>query len=149
MPRTSRKRSSRKGRKTSKPRRGALVTAFAEGLSATVLEKYKKEFKAVVGRKSGIYILTKGKKIYYVGLASNLTSRLATHLRDRHDSKWNRFSFYSIGRKKFIKDVETILIRVLRPAGNTQGGRFGPNKNLNSRIVEEILAEVAKGLGAR
>lgn len=114
-----------------------------------MLETYRKEFKTVVGRKSGIYVLTKGKKIYYVGLASKLTSRLTTHLRDRHDGKWNGFSFYSIGKKKYIKDVETILIRVLRPAGNTQGGRFGRKKNLNSRIEEEILAEVAKGLRAR
>jgi type I restriction-modification system DNA methylase subunit len=36
------------------------------------------------GRRHGVYALYRGNRLYYVGLASNLRSRLNTHLRDRH-----------------------------------------------------------------
>ena len=126
-----------------------MVKAFAEQFSAKVLIEHKSAFKKVVGRKSGIYLLTKRKRVYYVGLASKLSSRLARHLLDRHDGKWDGFSFYSIGKKRYLKDIETILIRVLKPSGNAVGGNFGRRKNLNHKIESEILAEVKKSLRAK
>lgn len=133
---------------TAKPRRKrkrSIVTGYAEGIHASVLESYKKAVKRVVGRKSGIYALTKGTKLYYVGIASSLPSRLARHLKDRHRRKWNRFSFYRIGRKRILRDIESILIRVSQPEGNKQRGRFGGrNKNLRKRLMNEIVDNLKK-----
>lgn len=119
--------------------RGALVKAYAEGIASSVLARFPKEFKRVVGKKSGIYILTKGKKIYYVGIASRFASRLPWHLKDRHRRQWEAFSLYSIGRQRYLRDIESILIRVARPKGNRVRGHFGQKAKLNRKLVRQIL----------
>src|SRR5579863_10120053 len=65
-------------------------------------------------RGRGIYVLYSKGKIYYIGLSKrSLRSRLRRHaLRDRHKGKWDSFSFYRIGRTKYIKDVESLLLRI-------------------------------------
>lgn len=125
-------------RRKARSSRGALVKAYAEGLSGVVLEKFPEAFKAVVGKKSGIYILTKQDKAYYVGLARKLRDRLKRHLEDRHRGKWDSFSLYSIGRRKYLRDIESILIRVLRPEGNAVGAQFGRERDLTKRLRSEI-----------
>ena len=87
-------------------------------------------FKEALGsrqRGRGIYVLYKGDKIYYIGLSKrSLRSRLRKHAtRDSHKGKWDNFSFYQIGKKKYIKDVESILLRIYRPKGNKISGKFG------------------------
>lgn len=101
----------------------------------------------MIGRKSGIYILTKNGQPYYVGLASKIRSRLGRHLKDKHKGKWDRFSIYLIGRKKFLKDIESILIRVLSPTGNGRSGRFAKKGNLVRKLKAEILRDVKHTLG--
>jgi hypothetical protein len=96
----------------------------------------------VVGRKSGVYLLSRGRAPYYVGLSNKLRSRLTTHLDDKHRGKWDRFSFYSIGKKKYIKDIESILVRVAQPPGNSQEGSFGKNKNLKKRFILELKKDI-------
>ena len=98
-----------------------------------------KGYKYALGKKNrgiGIYILYRGKKVYYIGLSkSSLRSRIRKHaLRDHHKGHWNNFSFYQIGRKKYIKDIESLLLRVFRPKGNRVGGKFRKNYNLAKRL---------------
>lgn len=121
---------------------GLLVKSYAEGIKKELLEKNQETFRRVVGRKSGVYTLTKGKKLYYVGLSTKLRSRLKSHLDDKHRGKWDRFSFYSIGRKKYLKDIESMLVRVARPQGNDQEGKFGKNKNLKKRFINELKRDI-------
>jgi hypothetical protein len=45
--------------KKKKSTKGSLVRYYAEGVGATVLESSQESVKRVIGRKSGIYILTK------------------------------------------------------------------------------------------
>lgn len=134
-------------RKKKKSTKGSLVKYYAEGVGATVLESSVESVKRVIGRKSGIYILTKNGQPYYVGLANKIRSRLGRHLKDKHKGKWDRFSIYLIGRKKFLKDIESILIRVLSPTGNGQRGRFAKKGNLVSKLKAEILQDVKHTLG--
>jgi hypothetical protein len=47
-------------------------------------------YKFIRGRR-GVYALCRRGKPYYVGLASNLKSRLRTHLRDKHGVKWKNW----------------------------------------------------------
>ena len=56
--------------------RPALVSAYLEGVSAKTLESYQDIIRDLIVREQGIYALYKGKRLYYVGLASNLRNRL-------------------------------------------------------------------------
>lgn len=97
----------------------------------------------MIGRKSGIYVLSRKDAPYYVGLASKLPSRVAHHLKDKHEEKWDRFSFYAIGKKKYLKDIETILIRVADPKGNKDyKGTFGRHRNIAKKLRKEIFAAI-------
>ncbi len=87
------------------------------------------EYPDALGRKQrgkGIYILYKGKKPYYVGLStSSLRGRIRRHAtKDRHKGKWDNFSFYQILKTRYIKDVESLLLRYYKPDGNKVKGKF-------------------------
>lgn len=115
-----------KKKKTSDKNR--LIKKYLEG-------KDWKSYREALGSKqrgSGIYVLYKGEDIYYIGLSKrSLRGRLRRHaLRDHHRGKWDTFSFYQIGRTKYIKDIESILLRVFRPKGNRVAGRFKRKYNL-------------------
>lgn len=95
-----------------------------------------RDYKLSLGMKQrgrGIYVLYKGRKIYYVGLSKrSLRSRLRKHAtRDRHKGKWDNFSFYQIGKTKYIKDIETLFLRICDPPGNRIKGRFKSKYSLN------------------
>ncbi len=94
-----------------------------------------KSYKEALGTKQrgrGIYILYNGDEVYYIGLSKrSLRGRLRRHAtKDRHKGKWDTFSFYQIGKTRYIKDVESLLLRVFRPKGNTVIGRFKRKYNL-------------------
>ena len=71
--------------------KGQLVCQHIEKISRKLLEKYPEVIKQFVRGRHGIYALYRGNRLYYVGLASNLRSRLRHHLRDRHGQTWDRF----------------------------------------------------------
>jgi predicted GIY-YIG superfamily endonuclease len=131
-----------------KSSRGALVLAYAEGISANLLEQHGDTVKWVIGRKRGVYVLSKNGKPYYIGLATKLPSRLNHHLKDRHAGNWDRFNFYAIRSQKYVKDVESILIRVAKPKGNKQLGGFGKNKNLRKKLRREVIDSIREDFNA-
>ena len=134
--------------KNRKSSRGLLVRAYAEGISARLLEQHGDTVKTVIGRKRGVYVLSKDSKPYYIGLANKLPSRLSHHLKDRHAGNWDRFNFYAIRSKKYIKDLESILIRVAQPEGNKQRGGFGKEKNLRRTLRNEIIQSIRADFNA-
>ena len=71
-----------------------LVCQQMENIPSKVLEEYQHIIKQYVRKRHGVYALYKGDKLYYVGLATNLRSRLRHHLKDRHRGLWDRFSVY-------------------------------------------------------
>jgi len=100
-----------------------------------------KDYKIALGhakRGRGIYVLYKGNKIYYIGLSkASLRGRLRQHaLHDRHKGKWDSFSFYQIGKTKYIKDIESLFLRVFRPPGNRVVGKFNRRKYDLSRKIK-------------
>jgi hypothetical protein len=100
-----------------------------------------KAYKEALGKRQrgrGIYVLYKGDDIYYIGSSkSSLRSRLRRHVtRDRHKGKWDNFSFYQIGRTKYIKDTESLLLKIFRPKGNRIIGRFKSKYNLAKKIMK-------------
>lgn len=105
-----------------------LIKKFWENASAEA----HKEAPGSKQRGRGIYVLYSKGEIYYIGLSKrSLRRRLRGHARrDRHKGKWDSFSFYRIGKTKYIKDVESLLLRIIRPPGNRVVGKFGRKYNL-------------------
>ena len=90
------------------------------------------------------------RRIYYVGLSKrSMRKRLNKHLRDHHHGKWDRFSFYQIRRTKYIKDVETLLLRIIQPPGNDVLGRFRSKYNLGKKRKRQARWGIRLNLGFR
>src|SRR5262245_32552291 len=107
-----------------------LLLGFVEQISWRVLDQYRDIVKDLIRKKSGVYALYKQDKLYYVGLASNLMGRVNGHLRDRHRGAWDRFSVYLTADRDHIKPLESLLLRIAKPAGNRVSGGFGGPINL-------------------
>ena len=121
--------------------RTPLVCQYAENLSSAVMEKYPALIRQYVHGRNGIYALYRKSRLYYVGLASNMRSRLKHHLRDRHAGKWNNFSFYLTIGDSHMKELESLLLRIVTPKGNKQKGKFARCENLRGRLKKEIRAQ--------
>jgi len=107
----------------------------------------------MIKRRAGVYALYKQDSLYYVGLASNLMGRLKTHLRDRHHGSWDRFSVYLTLRDDHIKELESLLLRIVAPQGNKQRGKFVKSQNLhpllNKLVIEHDKDHRAELMGGR
>jgi hypothetical protein len=119
--------------------RGSLIKGVLENIPPESFEFLEEVINDMMKGKPGIYALYDNKKLYYVGLSYYLKERVEEHTRDRHAKKWNKFSIYIFRRKKFVKDVETILLRVIDPPGNTVKGKI---PKLNS--LQKVLKKAAK-----
>ena len=97
-------------------------------------------------RQIGIYILYDNEKIVYIGQAvkdnHTIFSRLKDHTKDHLADRWNRFSWFGIlkvkGGKELVKvasayqtntkdmvdHLEAILLAVIEPPLNKQGGKW-------------------------
>lgn len=110
------------------PDRGTLVKKWA-------VRQPKEFYRIAPGRDqhgSGIYILYKGDEVYYVGLSkTSIRGRLRRHAtQDHHKGKWDHFSFYQITKKKYVKDIESMLLGTYRTKGNKVGGRLKKTKEV-------------------
>lgn len=102
-----------------------LVTEFIEKISGSMLEdQYRPAVAALIRGHAGIYALYKGDKLYYVGLATNLMSRVRQHLKDRHARRWDKFSVYLTRKDEHIKPLESLLLRIVDPSGNRVRGKL-------------------------
>jgi hypothetical protein len=124
-------------------RSAKILQQYLEGIQWEAMQKYPDVIKAQIRGKSGVYALYHGKQeLYYVGLASNLMGRLKTHLKDRHKGLWNRFSVYltAESEQSHIRELEALLLRIVRPSGNRVSGRLGSATNLY-RALHAAMAE--------
>lgn len=73
-------------------------------------------------RKPGVYILYRDEHPYYIGKAEQRLGRRifdhANKLTDRYYNFWNFFSAFVVSEKKYIKEVEKILIAAM-PTANS------------------------------
>jgi len=108
-----------------------LIKKYLEDVSC----RSHKEALGSKQRGRGIYVLYSKGKVYYIGISKrSIRRRISKHaLKDRHKGKWNKFSFYQIGRTKYIKDIESLILRIFRPKGNVLSGRFKKKYNLAKR----------------
>jgi predicted GIY-YIG superfamily endonuclease len=117
-----------------------LVSQYLETISGTALERYQRIIRAYVKRRHGIYALYRRDRLYYVGLAKNLRNRLNQHLKDKHKGRWDRFSVYLTIGDSHLKELETLVLRIVQPEGNSQSGKFKRAQNLKRKLARDITA---------
>jgi predicted GIY-YIG superfamily endonuclease len=114
-------------------KRMPLVSQHLEGISRDAIGKYQNIVRRYVRRRQDVYALYRRNKLYYIGLANNLRSRLAHHLRDHHKESWDRFSVYLTIGDSHLKELESLILRVVRPKGNKQKGKFLKSEKIRKR----------------
>jgi hypothetical protein len=120
--------------------KGQLVCQHLERISRKLLEEYPEVIRQFVKGRHGIYSLYRGNHLYYVGLASNLRSRLHHHLRDRHGQTWDHFSIYLTLTDSHLPELESLVLRIASPKGNIQAGKFQKSQDLR-RSVRRMVRE--------
>ncbi len=132
------------GKRKNKTR--AIVAGYVEKVSAQIFDRYQKEITDMIRGYQGLYALYRKDKLYYVGLAGNLKSRIKHHLSNRHKGKWTHFSLYIIRKAGHIKELESLLLRIAYPAGNTIKGKLKNSKNLlpilRKRVANKSREEI-------
>lgn len=129
------------------PKRTPLVFQHLENISGEALARYEVIVRDYVRGKHGVYALYRRGKLYYVGLATNLRNRLRSHVKDRHAGLWDRFSVYLTVQTQHIKELESLLLRIVKPAGNRQSGKFAKSENLLRRFTRDIRAHHDREIG--
>lgn len=119
-------------------RRKPLVTQHLEKISREMLEEYQDIIRDYTRGRPGVYALYRKNKLHYVGLASNLQQRLRSHLRDRHRNTWDSFSIYLTIGDQHMKELESLLLRIVDPPGNKVTGKFARSENLKHKVRKDI-----------
>jgi len=116
--------------------------------SIDVLLEYEKALLDKIGDNGGIYVLYKGKNIYYVGKATTLKQRMKQHFNDKHKNKWDAFSLYVVSDPKFIPELERILIALIKPSGNslTYQREIKKSENELKKTIKTVQDERRKRL---
>jgi hypothetical protein len=125
-----------------------LVLGYLEDIASEVFTRYPKEIADLVGSQHGVYALYKGSKLYYVGLATNLRTRLKQHLKDRHQGKWTKFSIYLVRNESHIREIEALLLRIADPKGNTVKGRLRKAENMKPVLKRQLQQAAIQQLSA-
>jgi hypothetical protein len=127
-----------------------LVCQHLEHISVRALDEYQNIIRAYVRQQEGVYALYRKRRLYYVGLASDLKWRLGAHLKDRHKEQWDSFSVYLTGNNRHVKELESLMLRVILPTpkGNKQSGKLPMSENLLRRFKRDVKEFQKRELGA-
>lgn len=118
--------------------RSHLVAQHVERMSGRILDEHPGVIREYVRGKRGIYALYRRSKLYYVGLASDLRSRLKRHLRDRHAGKWDSFSLYLTEGSEHLRELEALALRITMPQGNKSKTKFSGSRDLRRYFKRKI-----------
>jgi len=122
-------------------RRHGLVSQYLENISREALVKHQQIIRRYIRGREGVYALYRKDRLYYVGLAGNLRGRLTQHIRDRHGASWDRFSVYLTIGDAHLRELESLVLRIVKPTGNKQKGKFGKSENLRPRFKRDVRAK--------
>jgi predicted GIY-YIG superfamily endonuclease len=121
-----------------------LVCQMLERFDSKALEEYKHIIRSYIHDRDGVYALYHNDNLYYVGLARNLNGRLKNHFKDHHRGLWNRFSVYLTIGNSFVKEMESLLLRIALPKGNKKRGKFVKCEDLRRKFVRDYKADANK-----
>ena len=119
-------------------KRSPLVCQHLENISRDALERYQDVIRGYVRYRQGVYALYRKDKLYYVGLARNLRMRLSHHLRNRHGESWDRFSVYLTIGDRHLRELEALILRIVKPKGNTQKGKFARSEDIKRKFGRDM-----------
>lgn len=102
----------------------SLVLGHLEGISRRAFKNFHDEITELVKGRNGLYALYSADRLYYVGLARDLKSRLKRHLNDHHKDDWDYFSFYITNGDAHLKEMESLLLRIITTKGNRVRGKL-------------------------
>jgi len=131
-----------KSKKSSKSAKGALIKGMSRKLPSDILGSpvFRQRLREIMKGNAGIYALYRKNRLYYVGLTRNLFGRINWHLRDRHAGRWDSFVIFRIKRVDYLKDIETLITRIVETPGNRQKGKVPRDADIN-RLLREMLRE--------
>jgi len=119
--------------------KGRLIKGVLEKQPAGVLKDMLEDLQDIIKTNCGIYALYNGNKLYRVGLASQLIKRVPSYLKSKtHKGKWNNFSVFIIKRQNYLKDLETLVLRIAKPEGNKVLGKI-PRHHEMERKLRSII----------
>jgi hypothetical protein len=131
----------------------SIITGHLEKIGAKVFDDFSSVITDLIKGHQGIYALFKKDKLYYVGLARNLKSRINAHNKDRHQNKWTHFSLYIIRKEDHIKEIESLVLRIAYPKGNKVRGKLKQSKDirplLKRRLKDEWIKQLDGIIGGR
>jgi len=131
-------------KKTRRPK--SIITGHLEKIGSNVFDGYSSVITDLLQGHQGIYALYKKEKLYYVGLASNLKSRIKAHNKDKLQNKWTRFSLYIIRKEEHIKEIESLVLRIAYPKGNSVKGNLKQSKDLRPLLKNKLREEWGREL---
>ena len=131
-------------KKGKKAKRGSrpIVVGHLEKVGRGVFSRFQKQITECVKGSFGVYALYKRDKLYYIGLASNLKSRIRGHLKDKHGKSWTHFSLYVFRRESHIRELESLLLRIAFPEGNLQRGKLKGSLNLKPKLKVQVKRKI-------
>jgi hypothetical protein len=135
---------SRRKRQSNK---GALIKGMSKALPIELLNdlSFKEGLDRIMRGYAGVYALYRKGELYYVGLATNLYGRIRGHTKHKHKGKWDSFAIFRIGRVRYLKDIETLLLRVAVPPGNAVSGHVQRDADL-TRVLKRLHSEQVRKL---
>jgi len=104
---------------------------------------FEKKLNEIMKGFSGIYALYKNEKPYYIGLTKDLHRRMKRHLSDKHAGKWDKFVIFKIKKVRYLKDIETLIVNIIKTKGNRVKGKVPKDSDLNY-VIKEIFKEKQK-----
>jgi hypothetical protein len=120
------------------------VSGYLERISAKTLERHEGVVRALIAGTHGVYALYKGDRLYYVGLATDLRRRIRHHLRDKHAGAWDGFSLYLVRYVDHIKELESLILRIADPKGNSHRGRLRRAVDLKPQFRRAVRTQYAQ-----
>lgn len=124
----------------SKSGKGKLLKGMTKPLPKEILQDpvFEDKLKEIMKEYGGIYALYSKNKPYYVGLTVNFDQRINAHLNNHHENNWDSFAIFHIKKIAYLKDIETIITRIIDLKGNIQRGKVPRNGDIN-RELKKIL----------
>jgi hypothetical protein len=137
----------RKTKSKKKSNKGALIKGMSKALPLELLRDrvFEDGLNEIMRGYAGVYALYNKKKLYYVGLATNLYARIRGHTKNKHKHKWDSFAIFRINRVRYLKDIETLLLRVSKPPGNSVSGHLQRNADF-TRVLRRVHSEQVRRL---
>jgi len=109
-----------------------------ESIPGLAFKRFPDVVRELAHGRNGVYALYSGDRLYYVGLARDLRSRLKSHLKDRHAEEWDRFSLYLTEGDEHLKELESLVLRIADPKGNRVKGKLSGTEDLRPRLMRRI-----------